>query len=254
MAYQPEIGGSNVHIWDRFLTERDKEHNRLYWEKQEPFGLGSKPVLLVIDNSYGVLGPRLPLMEAAGYWPMSCGLEGWEAIDRTVTLLAAARENGIPVVYPTSHQNFPGSGVAVGRGTRIQPHATEAPTGIYERRNEIVEEIKPMPGDLLIPKTGPSVFFGTALTYYMTEIGADTVICCGNSTSGCLRATVVDACSARYKVGVVEECTFDRTEASHAMSLFDMHAKYADVINLEKATQYFRAVGTPQLVGAGASA
>jgi hypothetical protein len=59
---------------------------------------------------------------------------------------------------------------------------------------------------------------------------------------------VVDACSARYKVGVVEECSFDRTEASHAMSLFDMHVKYADVINVAEAADYFRSVGAPQRV------
>jgi nicotinamidase-related amidase len=229
-------------VWEAFLSERDKAHANLHWGKREPFGFGAKPVLLVIDNSYGVLGPRLPVLEAAPHWPMSCGLEGWEAIDRTVDLIASARANGIPVVYPTRHENFPGSGVARGRGGRSKPSRETPFEDLYLRQNEIVDEIKPQPGDLLIPKTGPSVFFGTALVSYLTEIGADTVICCGNSTSGCLRATVVDACSARYRVGVVEECTFDRTEASHAMSLFDMNVKYADVISVAEAAQYFESV------------
>jgi len=241
-----------MRVWDKYLSERDKEHNE-YWEKKEPFGFGTKPILLVIDNSYGVLGPRLPVMEAVAYWPSSCGLEGWQAIDKTVELIAAARANGIPVVYPMRHQNFPGSGVAAGRGGRNRVKTETVPDYLVDlvaRQNEIVDEIKPQPGDLIIPKTAASVFFGTALSYYMTETGADTVICCGNSTSGCVRATVVDACSARLRVGLVEDCTFDRTEASHAMSLFDMHAKYADVVSLEEAVAYFESVKVRDLVGA----
>jgi maleamate amidohydrolase len=243
-----------MRVWDQYLSQRDRVHNA-FWEKKEPFGFGDKPILLVIDNSYGVLGPRLPLVEAAPFWPQSCGLEGWEAIDKTVDLIAAARANGIPVVYPMRHQNFPGSGIARGRSPGSRPGIETVPAEyahLVARQNEIVDEIAPQPGDLVFPKTAASVFFGTAISYYMTEIGADTVICCGNSTSGCVRATVVDACSARLRVGLVEDCTFDRTEASHAMSLFDMHAKYADIVNLEETIAYFESVKVRELVGASA--
>ena len=78
--------------------------------------------------------------------------------------------------------------------------------------------------------------------HHLRAIGTDTVIVCGESTSGCVRAAVVDAVTYRYRVGVVGECCFDRTQASHWMNLFDMHQKYADVVDVAAATDYFAAV------------
>jgi len=77
-------------------------------------------------------------------------------------------------------------------------------------------------------KVRPSMFFGTALAAYLTSLRVDTVLVCGCTTSGCVRATVVDAFSYSYKTIVVEECTFDRSAVSHKVNLFDMHQKYAD--------------------------
>lgn len=73
----------------------------------------------------------------------------------------------------------------------------------------------------------------------------DTLICCGETTSGCVRATVVDGATHRFRMGVAHECVFDRTEASHYMNLYDMHQKYADVVPAEMAKSYFREVGQP---------
>jgi nicotinamidase-related amidase len=215
-------------VWDKFLTERDREHTERFWAKPEPFGLGSRPVLLVIDNMYGILGPRTDLLEAAATAPLSCGLEGWDAINKTTELLAAARQHDIPVVYGTLRPDLVARPVPGGRTRVEQP-----------RHFEIVDEIRPRDGDLVITKTNASMFAGTELMFYLLEKGADTVICCGNSTSGCVRATVVDAHTNRLRVGLVEDCTFDRTEASHAMNLFDMHQKYADLLTLEAAQDYF---------------
>jgi Isochorismatase family len=92
-----------------------------------------------------------------------------------------------------------------------------------------VTTIAPGPRDIVIKKQKPSGFFGTNLASYLTLFGCDSLIVVGTTTSGCVRATVVDAFSLNYRVILAEEGCFDRSEASHAVSLCDMHAKYADV-------------------------
>ena len=90
-------------------------------------------------------------------------------------------------------------------------------------------EFKPQAGDVVITKQRASVFFGTPLTAHLTQLGIQTLIVCGESTSGCVRATAVDAYSHGYQVVLVEECCFDRSLLSHKVNLFDMHHKYVDV-------------------------
>jgi maleamate amidohydrolase len=104
--------------------------------------------------------------------------------------------------------------------------------------HEIVREIAPLPRDIVIDKQKASAFHGTALLGYLTLLGADSLIVAGVSTSGCVRATVVDAHSHNLRCAVVEEGCFDRLQASHALSLCDMHAKYADVIQLDEALAF----------------
>ena len=91
----------------------------------------------------------------------------------------------------------------------------------------------------MIKKQKPSGFFGTNLASYLTLLGCDSVIIVGTTTSGCVRATVVDAFSLNYRVILAEEGCFDRSEASHAVSLCDMHAKYADVVSTAEILSYF---------------
>jgi len=90
----------------------------------------------------------------------------------------------------------------------------------------------------VLRKAKPSAFFGTPLLSYLIELGIDTLLVMGGVTSGCVRATVVDAFSNNYRVGLVIDGTFDRYEASHKVNVFDMHAKYADVISAEEAVAY----------------
>ena len=99
--------------------------------------------------------------------------------------------------------------------------------------------IAPGPKDIVIKKQKPSGFFGTNLASYLTLLGCDSVIIVGTTTSGCVRATVVDAFSLNYRVILAEEGCFDRSEASHAVSLCDMHAKYADVVSTAEILSYF---------------
>jgi hypothetical protein len=100
------------------------------------------------------------------------------------------------------------------------------------------------PADIVIKKQKPSGFFGTNLTSYLTLLGCDSVIVVGTTTAGCVRATVVDAFSLNYRVILAEEGCFDRSEASHAVSLCDMHAKYADVLPTAEILSYFEQLPT----------
>ena len=108
------------------------------------------------------------------------------------------------------------------------------------RMNEIIDEVAPLPGELVIAKAAPSVFSGTPLLGQLTARGIDTILVGGESTSGCVRATVVDGCTYRFNMIVAEECVFDRTQASHAINLFDMNQKYADVLPVEDIIAYLQ--------------
>ena len=99
--------------------------------------------------------------------------------------------------------------------------------------NAIRPEFKPQPQDVVITKQRASVFFGTPLIAHLTQLGVQTLIICGESTSGCVRATAVDAYSLGFHVVLVEECCFDRSILSHKVNLFDMHHKYVDVMHVD---------------------
>ena len=105
--------------------------------------------------------------------------------------------------------------------------------------NEIVAEIAPGPQDIVIYKQKPSGFFGTNMASYLTLLGCDSVIVTGTTTSGCVRATVLDAFSLNYRISIAEEGCFDRSQASHAINLCDMNAKYADVVKTAEVLAFF---------------
>lgn len=239
-------------VWEKFLTERDKQHfEAIGWLNRPAFGFGMRPAVIVVDDYYSSVGlVREPLLESVKTWPGSCGMEGWDAIDCTVELLEVARASDTPIVYLHGMEGFPSHW---GGRPRLPSNLGHLPPEIREKANEIIEEIAPQPGDLVLEKEGPSAFHRTPLQDHLTYLGADTLIVIGESTSGCVRATVVDGTSNRYKVGVVEDCTFDRTQACHAINLLDMDLKYGDVIDLEQAKRYLatgRTEAVPALQGA----
>lgn len=215
-----------MEIWDRFLTDQDRAHSRR--QPPSPGGIGERPVLLSVDLYRDVFGDEpLPLLQSIGRWPSSCGLAGWNALPRIERVLGAARAAGLPVVHVTGLASVP----AWRRTPRGGEPADEpVDTGLRARGFEIMPQVAPIEGEAVIGKAAPSAFFGTPLVGYLNQVGADTVIVVGESTSGCVRASVVDACAYRYRVTVVADAVFDRTEAAHAMNLFDMAHKYADVV------------------------
>ena len=229
--------------WDRFLSERDREHLAV-WGKKHADPMGERPALLLIDVYYASVGHEpMDLMDSIKDWPMSCGREGWEAIAKMKQLLAAARAAKVPVVHVKALPGFPSDPLRVAeRGKRDGNSLSRLPEHIRAIGHEIVEDVAPRDGELVIGKTGPSAFVGTALLHYLQLKRIDTLIVCGESTSGCVRATVVDAASNRLRVGVVGECCYDRTEASHWMNLFDIHQKYGEVMDQQAASSYFESL------------
>lgn len=180
-----------------------------------------------------------PLLEAIKTWPGSCGLAGWEALPHIERLLGEARVHAIPVVHITGMQGMPGWRDGTPRGgKREDPAMAERRI----RRYDIMDGVTPIDGEVVLRKVSPSAFWGTPLVGHLVSLGIDTVVIAGESTSGCVRATVVDAKSYRYKVIVPEPCVFDRDEASHAINLYDMDQKYADVTPLDEALDYLRSV------------
>jgi len=223
-------------VWEPFLTPGDRA--RVEAQPAILKGGGSRPVLLLVDLYRWVFGDRPePLLEAIKEWPGSCGLNGWNALPHIARVLGGARELGIPVVHVTGLEGMPGWRDVNPRGGGSADPVRDERRG---RRYEIVDEVAPGDGEVVLRKTAPSAFWGTPLIGHLTALRADTVVVAGESTSGCVRATVVDAKSHRFKVIVPEECVFDRDEASHAINLFDMHEKYADVIPLDDAIAYLR--------------
>jgi maleamate amidohydrolase len=230
-------------IWDSYLTAADKEH--LAATRDRRVGFGRKPALLLIDLYRAVFGDKPePLMEAIKTWPSSCGLAAWDALPHIQRLLAAARASKIPVIHITmlSESGMLGWNESAHRDAPPRGDAKDGAALDRKRRGaEIVDELKPIEGEVVLRKTAPSAFWGTPLAGHLTFHGIDTLLVAGESTSGCVRASVVDAVAHRYRVQVVEDCVFDRHEASHAINLFDMHAKYADVIPLAEALNYLGA-------------
>jgi nicotinamidase-related amidase len=154
-------------------------------------------------------------------------------------LLSRCRAAGLPIIYTTGLDWC--EEVEGWRGSRSRLREAEEDGEAGERRRrqlEIIDEVAPLPGEVVIQKPAPSAFFGTPLAGYLTSQRIDTIITCGETTSGCVRASVVDGFSYRYRMICVEECIFDRHEAAHAMNLFDMDRKYADVLPLDEILEY----------------
>ncbi|MDB5648967.1 MAG: Nicotinamidase-related amidase [Hyphomicrobiales bacterium] len=220
----------NGRIWDAYLTERDKQVFASSGFGARA-GFGKKPALLIIDVSYGFAGDKPePILDAIKRWSNSCGAESWDAISVIGTLAEAFRGKKLPVIYTTGQTRPDGwdMGSWSWKNTRTG-ESVPRPTQTLDA-NEIVAQIKPAPQDIMIYKQKPSGFFGSNLASYLQLLGADSVIVTGTTTSGCVRATVIDAFSLNFRVAIAEDGCFDRSQASHAVNLCDMHAKYADVL------------------------
>ena len=219
------------HCWRDIVPE---DILTLYSHYARDVFVGPRAALLAIDlYELAYQGGARPVAEVSRTYPSSCGEYAWNAIPPTVRLFAAARAAGLPVFYCTSDtrpQSSPASVVATKRrGIPVDP-------ALYAIRPEFA----PQPGDVVITKMRASAFFGTPLTAHLTQLGIRSLIVCGESTSGCVRASVVEAYSHGYHVTLAEECCFDRSPLSHKVSLFDMHHKYADVMRIDEIEAHLK--------------
>ena len=216
-------------IWDKFLTERDRAVFSAGGFGAR-MGFGKRPALLVVDVNYAFCGDKPePILESIKRWPTSCGEEAWEGVSVNKRLIEAAHAKGLPVIY-TTNKRRPDKWDNGGWSWKNSRQNERLRTQTNLDPNAVVQEIAPGPRDILIQKQKPSAFYATPLQSYLTLLGCDSLLVTGATTSGCVRATVLDAFSSNYRVTVVEDACFDRSQASHAVSLCDMHAKYADIV------------------------
>ncbi len=226
-------------IWNKFLTERDKQVFEISGYGARG-GFGKRPALLVIDVNYAFCGDKPePILESIKKWRNSCGEEAWPAVGAIKTLIDKCHEKGLPVIYTTGIRRDDNwdSGSWSWKNSRGGEAPKVAVTNVDG--NRIVDDIAPGPKDIVIYKQKPSGFFGTNMSSYLQLLGADSVIVTGTTTSGCVRATVLDAFSLNFRVALAEEGCFDRSQASHAINLCDMNAKYADVVKTDEVLAYF---------------
>jgi nicotinamidase-related amidase len=198
--------------------------------------VGLSPALLAIDlYELAYQGGPKPVAELHRTYPSSCGENAFAAIEPTKRLFAAARAAGLPVFYTTQD---------------IQPDSAPTRVNATRRRNvprdpalyAIRADFKPQAGDVVVEKQRASGFYGTPLLAHLTQLGVQTVIVCGESTSGCVRASAVDAYSNGFHVVIVEECCYDRSPLSHKVNLFDLHHKYADVMRVGEVVSHLEAL------------
>lgn len=227
-------------VWDKFLTEQDKKMLAAQKKRPQPphAQFGERPAILVIDMNKGAIGPDRPIWEVVDKLPGAMGDMAWAAIRHMEDILPKARAAGIPIVY--SKHLF--------RETTGLKEAE--PSSSYSSRNplsEIQEEVAPQPGDLLVEKQRPSVFFQTGLIYMLLNKKIDNLILMGNSTSGCVRATAVDSQGYTFKTSLIEECVFDRIEFLHAASLFKLQPG-VDIVSVGEMYEYIASVKDGQRV------
>ena len=194
--------------------------------------IGDSPALLAIDL-YNLVykGGARPPHELDAKFPNSCGFHAHNAIKPTQRLFAAARAAQIPVFYVTA---------------QYSPHRVQStrrmrlPMSEYDC--EIHDAFTPLPEDTVFRKERPSAFFGTPLVAHLNQRRIDSLIVCGESTSGCVRASTLEAHMYGFHVSIVEECVFDRSEIVHKVNLFDMHHKYADVMKLDEVAAHLQRI------------
>lgn len=192
-------------------------------------GFGRRPALLVIDFISAYTEPTSPLHAPTAQ----------EAAIRTAELCALCREHAVPVIF--TRVLFSRSGLDGGLFVRKVPVLRDlvegAPLAAF------VPELQPAPDDVVVTKQYASAFFGTSLASLLTAQGVDTVVLTGVSTSGCVRATVVDALQHGFRAIVPRECVADRHPAPHESNLFDIDAKYGDVLPLDQVMSEVKMVG-----------
>jgi maleamate amidohydrolase len=188
---------------------------------------GERPAVVVVDLTHGFTDPAAPT-----------GADLSDVVAATSELIEAGRPAGVPVVFTTiAYTPAEADGDAVAWLTKAPGMRTQREGS---RAVAIDDRLPVAARDHLITKKGASAFFGTGLTALLAGLRVDTVLVCGATTSGCVRATAVDAVQSGFSVLVPRQCVGDRAAGPHEANLFDIQAKYGDVIELADAISYLR--------------
>lgn len=191
-------------------------------------GFGKRPALLVVDMQHDFVDPDAPV---------TCAPMAQRAIPHIRAVLEAARRVGAPVVFTRglARPDLRDVGLWKSKARRDGHVQVEGTRGA-----EIIEELSPQEGDVVIEKRRPSAFFNTELDVFLRSLKIDTLIVTGASMSGCVRATIVDAFSRDIRVIVPRQCVVERLEAVLRANLADVDAKYADVLDVSKVLSYLQ--------------
>lgn len=230
-------------VWQGVITQDDEDrYNAAGFGR--PIGIGRRAALLIIDVQYRTVGTKpLPFFEAIKEFPTSCGETAWPAVRNIQTLLTTFRGSDLPVLYP---HVAPKMRTDAGRlGGKVPAIMDIAESGYH-----FVEEVAPVEGDVLLPKKHPSAFFGTPLVSHLVDLGVDTLVITGCTTSGCVRASAVDAFAYNFRVVIPHDAVYDRSKTVHKANLFDLAQKYADVVDSDTAAKMIQAMAAGQAEGA----
>jgi len=225
--------------WDDSLTDEEREVI-VRGKYGQTRGLGTRPAVLVIDCQHNYIGADAPITEQQEQWPGGGGDRAWAAIRTIENVLPHARSRNVPVIYTRNLQK-----------KTIQFDMVSAKAGWDHSRTiegdpgtEIVESVAPHGDELVIDKAYASAFWGTPLLTYLVQLQTDSLIITGVSTSGCVRATSVDAITRGFRTAVVWDAVADRIQLSHKASLLDLWMKYTDLMSGEEASAYLDGVAT----------
>lgn len=193
-------------------------------------GFGERPALLIVDMQRDFVDEDAPA---------TCAPMSQERLPAVRQLLTATREAHVPVFFSQGLVSPDLSDIGLWKGAHsLGTVQVEGTPGA-----EIAEELRPLKGEMVIRKRRPSAFFATDLEVFLRGLSIDTLILAGSSMSGCVRATAVDSFSRDYRTMIVRECVIDRKPEVLEASLYDMNAKYADVVELTETLAYLARIG-----------
>lgn len=211
------------------MSERDPRVDALYRAAgfSGSYAPGERPALLIVDFCVGFTDPASPL-----------GSDVTAEVERTARLVERAHERRRPVIF-TTFVYGPGD-------AEMLPWLLKVPSLAMFTGDAAMSAIDPRlgadTGDVVLGKKGPSAFHGTPLAAHLAALGVDTLLVAGATTSGCVRASVVDAVQHGYRTFVLADCVADRASGPHEANLFDMTAKYAEPLDIDGALAYLTAL------------
>lgn len=214
--------------WRSVLTGDDAEVLAVYRRDRDTSWGPDRTALVVIDAVESFVGPNLPVRKAQVEARTACGEYAWAALPHIRRLLDRFHDVGLPVVYTVVSSQQAQVGAAT-RGVSVRDDALSS--------SRVVPELAPGDDDLVIAKNKASAFFETSLISYLIRNGVSRIVLTGGATSGCVRATAVDATSYGFDVRVAEDATFDRVELLHKTALLEMDTKYGHVVTTDEVLE-----------------